>query len=132
MKKKLSINNLQEAINLVPAADVLSFFNNLVDVYHETLQYNKDLAGIEAKKEILITEIKERYSLYHEVFNKIFDQRSQSIEKFFEVIDQGLKKDNNDLVSSGLKSLSDLVSKSPFSDLNELKALLESNKIIEI
>ena len=132
MKSEIVLKNFQEAIKTIPAADILSFVNNLTDAYREHQKTNIDIATIDAKKEFLIAEMREKYSFYRDVFGKIFDQRSLAIDKFFEVIDKGLKENNNDLVSSGLKSLSDVVSKSPFGDLKELKSLMESNQVIEI
>ena len=132
MKNEVGLKKFQEVIKIIPAADILSFVNNLTDGYREYKTTEKEIALIDAKKELCILEIKEKYNLLHEVFNKIFDQRSQSIDKFFEVIDKGLKENDKDLVSIGLKSLCDVVTQSPFSNLEALKELMGSNNIIEI
>lgn len=55
-----------------------------------------------------------------------------AINKSFEVIDQGLKTNDRNLISSGLHSLSQVVSSSPFADVQQLSKALEGNNIIDI
>ena len=55
-----------------------------------------------------------------------------AIQKYFEIIDKGLAENNRELISIGLSHLSQVVTTSPFSDINSLSKKLESNEIIEI
>ncbi|WP_129726028.1 hypothetical protein [Ectobacillus funiculus] len=84
------------------------------------------------QREVLLTEIQRKYDLYEKVFERIFDERKIAINKSFEVIDRGLETNDRELISSGLQSLSRVVSSSPFANLQQLSSALEGNNIIEI
>jgi hypothetical protein len=84
---------------VIPSTDVLNFFNKLTDAYKETKVTERELAKIQAQKEILLTEMENRYELYNKVFDRIFDERKVAIAKSFEVIDQGLQQGDKELVS---------------------------------
>lgn len=92
----------------------------------------REVAKIQAQKEVLITEIEKKYDLYHEIFAQIFEERKAAIVKSFEIIDKGLNEGNKELVSSGMQGLSKIVSTSPFANLEQLSRMIEGNKVIEI
>ena len=118
--------------DVIPKQDALQFFNDLNNAYRESMETKKEIERINAHKEVLIFTITKKYDLYHDVFNKIFEERNQSINKSFEVIDKGIKEKNNELISMGLGSLSKIVSSSPFANIQELSRFLESGETIEI
>lgn len=134
--KKINVKNaigkLDSVSKYIPTADLVSTFNNLLDVYKQDNIIKKDIASIEAKKELLIKEMTMKYDLYHKVFDKVFDERGLAIEKSFDIIDKGLEENDKDKISMGLKSLSTVVASSPFGNLSELSGLLEGPGIIEI
>lgn len=104
----------------------------MTDAYKEHQISMRHIAELEAKKEYLIKEMENKYELYHKVFDNIFDERKMAIGKSFEIIDKGLKENDRELISMGLKSLSTIVSSSPFGDLAKLSNMIENNQIIEI
>lgn len=122
---KLSINDF-------PNEDVLSFFKKLTEAYIENQTTQREIARIEAEKEVLITEITQKYEFYKRLFDQLFSERKLIMIKQFEIIDTGLETNNRDYILEGLKGLSQLVTTSPFADLKNLSNMLEYNKKIVI
>ncbi len=129
---KFALEKLSQVKEVIPTPDALNFFNKLIDAYREDIITKRDIAKIDAHKEVLIYVITEKYNLYHSVFDRIFDERKQGIDKSFEIIDKGIKEKDKDLISMGLGALSKIVSSSPFANIQELSRLLESGESIEI
>ncbi|OBR62844.1 hypothetical protein A7K91_15765 [Paenibacillus oryzae] len=127
-----SAQKLGEAAKIIPAPNVLEFFKVLADAYKENQHAQLELAKLEAQKEIVLSEIKNKYELYYKVFDAIFDERKTAIHKSFEIIDRGLASNNKEMIGMGLQGLSKIVSSSPFSNIHELTGLMEGRKIIEI
>lgn len=126
------IKNFEISSKILPPTDIMSTFKMLMEIKRENDEVKKEIKKIEATKELLIHEMTLKFDLYHKVFGQIFDERKQSINKSFEIIDRGLKENDKDLISMGLNSLSQVVSASPFSNLAELSKLLEGGGRIEI
>lgn len=116
----------------IPAANVVSVLTELTGAYKEHLSVKRDIAAINAKRDVLIKEMSLKYDLYYKVFSRIFAERSRAIDKAFSIIDKGLKENDRDLISMGLNSLSTVVASSPFGNLKDLAGLLESDKTVEI
>jgi len=129
---KTAAKKLGEVSDIIPAPDVLRFFNVLTEAYTEGQATKLELAKLEAQKEIAMLEIKSKYELYHKVFDAIFDERRAAIGKSFDIIDRGLANGDKDLISIGMKSLSTIISSSPFANFQQLSNMLEGNTIIEI
>lgn len=129
---KQAVKKLDSVTDIMPAPDVLNLFHKLTDAYGESQNTKKELAKIQAQKEVVIIEIEKKYELYHHVFDRIFAERGVAITKSFEIIDQGLSSGDKDLISMGLQSLSKIVSSSPFANFQQLSNMLEGNQIIEI
>jgi hypothetical protein len=130
--KNRALAKLDGISKIMPAADALAFFNSLMEAYREEQNLRRDLARIEAMKDVVLTEITKRYELYHGVFDKIFDERKQAIDCHFDVIDRGIASNDRALIIQGLQGLSTIVSSSPFANLQELSKLLESGRKVEI
>lgn len=133
--EKIQVNTkkkLENVATIIPTEDVLQFFKLLTEAYKEYQITERDIAKIEAQKEILLTEINRKYDLYFTVFNKIFEERKSVVDKSFGIINEGLEKDDKQLISMGLHSLSQVVSSSPFADINRLSATLENSQTIMI
>ncbi|MED3835919.1 hypothetical protein [Peribacillus frigoritolerans] len=127
-----ALKKLEQVSDIIPTTDVLNFFNKLTDAYTEAKVTKREIAKIQAQKEVLLTEIEKRYELYHKVFDHIFDEREVAIAKSFEIIDKGLNEGDKDLISYGMQGLCKVVSSSPFANIEQLSKMIEGNKIIEI
>lgn len=131
-KTKDALKKIEKVKEVIPAADALDFFEKLTDAYTENQVTEREIAIVEAQKEILLQDMEKKYDLYYEIFDRVFDERKSAINKSFDIIDKGLDEGDNDLISMGLKSLSKVVSSSPFGDIQKLSSMLEGNKTIEI
>jgi hypothetical protein len=104
----------------IPLNDAASVFDLLVEYKKETEVSRRDLAKIQAMKEIVVTEITRKYDFYEKLFAAVFAERSAVTQKFFKIIDKGIKENNTDLVLAGLSNLSDVVASSPLADIKIL------------
>lgn len=132
VKNEVALKKLNEVSKIIPQADALAFMNQLQDAYITHRQTEVQIKTIEAQRDVLITEIQNRYDLYHKVFDNIFDERKMAINKSFEIIDEGLKNNDRELVNIGMQGLSKVVSSSPFANVEQLTNLIESGKKIQI
>jgi len=132
LNMKGTLAKLNGVSKIMPAADAMSFFNSLLEAYREEQNLRRDLAKIEAMKDVVLTEITKRYELYHRVFDRIFDERKDAIDRHFDIIDRGIAANDKELIIEGLRGLSTIVSSSPFANLQELSKLLESGRKVEI
>ncbi|CAM3420772.1 MULTISPECIES: hypothetical protein [Paenibacillus] len=126
------VEKINQVTDIIPAADIFSFFNQLTEAYNQSQSTKVELARIEAMKESVLLEIQNKYDLYHKVFDQIFDERRTAINKSFDLIDKGLDSGDKELVSIGMQGLSKIVSSSPFANIEQLSNMLNGNKIIEI
>ena len=104
----------------------------ITNVFRESLKTAEEIAEINAKKEVLIEDIKQRYATYNNAFAYIFSEREKVIAKHFEVIDKGIKENNDALIISGLNELSKFAMSSPFMQLGDFKKQLESGEPFEL
>ena len=133
LKKLISFAKQNKALDIVTnTTDPTSFFKNLIEVYKEGKKTDFEIEQLRLKKELLLTEMEKRHELYNKIFTEIFVERRMAIQKYFEIIDKGLAENNRELISIGLSHLSQVVTTSPFSDINALSKKLENNEIIEI
>lgn len=80
---------------------------------------DKQIAQIEATKEIL-----------KEYLEKTFDERRSAFCKYFEVVDMALEKGDNAVLSKALDSINSLAASSPFKDLSNMttfKQIMNNN-----
>ena len=110
----------------IPAEEIPRLFQLLLESKKETEQTKREAKKYDAMKEVMIQEITGKYDFYEFLFSKIFTERAEAIKKDFEVIDRGIKQNNRDLVFAGVSGLSQLVSSSPFTDMEKLQKVLKS------
>jgi hypothetical protein len=131
-KKALRGEVVQAVGNLLPSADVLSFFSNLVEAFREDRQVQREMASIDARRQVLIAEISGRYELYQSIFDRIFAERKDAVDMQFELVERGIQSNNKELIVHGLQGISAIVSSSPFANIQELAKSMESGSNIEI
>ncbi|KYM38812.1 hypothetical protein [Fusobacterium necrophorum] len=133
LKKLISFVNGNKALDIVTnSTGSTSFFKTLIEVYKEGKKTDLEIEQLRLKKEVLLKEMEQRHDLYNKIFTEIFVERRMAIQKYFEIIDRGLAENNRELINMGLFHLSQIVTTSPFFDINSLSKKLESNEIIEI
>jgi hypothetical protein len=118
--------------NNLPVPDVTKAFTLFLEYKKENETTKREIARYDAMKEVMIAEITRKYDFYENLFAAVFSERKSAIDKYFEIIDKGIKENNNELVLAGLSNLSNVVASSPFANIGELKNLIEANKMIEM
>ncbi|MCL2832155.1 MAG: hypothetical protein FWD78_03205 [Treponema sp.] len=110
----------------ISAEDLKKLFEMLADSHKESEITKREIKKYESMKEVMIQEITGKYRLYEFFFSKVFSERGEAIKKDFEIIDRGMKDNNRDLINTGVRGLSKVVSASPFADIEKLKKLIEN------
>ena len=108
----------------IPAEEIPRFFEMLEEYNRELELTRRETKKYESMKEVMIQEITGKYNFYEFLFSKIFAERQEVIRKDFQIIDEGMRRNNRELITSGVNSLSQLVASSPFTDLEKLRRLL--------
>ena len=110
----------------LPEEEMKRFFDLLYKCRKESEKTEREIKKYDSMKNVMMEEITGKYRFYEFFFSKVFAEREQAIKKDFEVIDQGMKENNRDLINIGVSGLSKVVSSSPFTDIDALKKILES------
>ncbi|MCL4822617.1 MAG: hypothetical protein KJZ57_00240 [Anaerolineales bacterium] len=131
-KKSDMLVRLAEVRDLVPTQDVTAFVSAVLDARRELAKSEVDLERIQATREVALTQIRLKHDLYRQVFERIFDERRDAIQKHFEVLEKGMAADDKELILGALKGLGQIVAASPFSDLKALADALEGGQSIQI
>ena len=127
-----NINEIVKKLPDVPAPDITSAFKMFMDYKKEAEVTKREIKRLDNAKEVLLAEIEKRYDIYYRIFATVFSERRQAIDKFFEIIDKGIKENDRELISVGLSNLSNVVASSPFSNIGELTKLIESGATIDL
>jgi hypothetical protein len=110
---------------LIPAEELPRFFEMLLEYKKESEMTRREIKKYDAIKEVMIQEITSKYNFYESLFSKIFSERHEAVKKDFEIIDEGMRRDDPSLIAAGVSGLSRVVASSPFSDLEKLRRQLE-------
>ena len=108
----------------IPPEEIPRLFEMLLECKKETEMTKRELKRFESMKEVMLQEITGKYSFYEFLFSKIFAERQELIKKDFEIIDEGMKRNNRDLIDTGISGLSQVVASSPLADLEKLRRAL--------
>ncbi|OXA77864.1 hypothetical protein SAMN05444397_11444 [Flavobacterium aquidurense] len=103
--------------------------NDMGNIYVESKRLDNE--NLKLKNEL--TTILSEFKLKQSIINNVFAERSQIIDKHFEIIDKGLKENNEKLILEGLKGVSDFVSKNPLENFDLFKKVLtDKNTPLEL
>ncbi|BDA80180.1 hypothetical protein LPTSP3_g31100 [Leptospira kobayashii] len=129
---KFNFKEIMKKIPDLPTADVTKAFSQFLEYKKESEITARKLKRLEVARETLLKDIDKKYDFYHRLFSAVFEERKQSIDKFFEIINRGIKTNDRELISMGLQNLSNVVSSSPFSNISELGKLMDSGQNIDL
>jgi len=118
------ISDLLKSSVPIPASEIPRLFEMLVECKKETEITKREEKKYDAMKEVMLREITGKYGFYESLFSKIFAERGELIKKDFQIIDEGMKKNNRDLINAGVSGLSQIVASSPVEDLEKLRRML--------
>ena len=108
----------------IPAEEIPRLFELLLDCKKESEMTKREMKRYDSMKDVMIQEITGKYTFYESLFSKIFAERREVIKKDFEIIDEGMKRNDRELVAVGVTGLSKVTSSSPVKDLEKLRRLL--------
>jgi len=108
----------------IPADEIPRLFEMLLECQKESESTKRKIKEYDSMKDVMIREITGKYTFYEFLFSKIFDERKEVIQKDFQIIDEGIKKNNHDLIAAGVDGLSRIVASSPIADLDKLRRML--------
>ena len=108
----------------IPADEIPRLFEMLLECHKESELTKRENKRHNSIKEVMIREIAGKYTFYEFLFSKVFDERREAIQKDFQIIDEGIKKNNSDLIAVGVAGLSQVVASSPIADLDKLRHML--------
>jgi len=108
----------------IPASEIPRLFDMMVECRKEAEITKREEKRYDAMKEVMLREITGKYSFYEFLFSKIFAERGEAIKKDFEIIDEGMKKNNRDLINAGIAGLSQIIAASPIEDMDKLRKML--------
>lgn len=109
--------------------EIKGLANDIGSIYLESKRLDNE--KLKLKNEL--TEILSEFQLKQSIINNVFSERSRIIDKHFEIIDKGLKENNEKLILEGLKGASDFVSKNPLENFELFnKALTDKNTPLEL
>ena len=108
----------------IPAEEIPKLFEMLLECKRESERTRRKIKKYDAMKETMIREITGKYSFYEFFFSRVFAERQDAIRKDFEIIDEGMKQNDYDLIASGVTGLSNVVATSPFMDIDKLRRML--------
>ncbi|MCL2381079.1 MAG: hypothetical protein FWC64_05730 [Treponema sp.] len=123
----MSENEIAEALKgsvPIPAGELPRLFELLRECRKESEMTQREVKKYEAMKEVMLKEITGKYAFYEFLFSNIFAERAEAIKKDFEIIDQGIKRNNRGLVAAGVSGLSQVVASSPIADMEKLRRML--------
>ncbi|MFC3414303.1 hypothetical protein [Algoriphagus hitonicola] len=129
-------NQISKVLTLLPKninpLEALEGIKRIHEMQLEIKQLDNQSKDLEIKEKVLMEELQQKYKLLHKLFDKVFSERTSVINKNFEIIDEGLKRNDKDIILSGLTNLSNVISASPFSNIAELTELIKTGKTIEL
>ena len=118
------ISNALKNAGPIPREEIPRFFEMLLECKKESEKTRRTSKKYDSIKEVMIQEITGKYSFYEFLFSKIFSEREEALKKDFQIIDEGMKRNDRELIATGVSGLSQLVTSSPFTDLDKLRRLL--------
>jgi hypothetical protein len=116
---KVLKNSVSISVDEIPR-----LFEMLLECQKESELTKREIKKYDSIKDVMIQEISGKYTFYEFLFSKIFDERREAIQKDFQIIDEGIKKNNRDLIASGVAGLSQIVASSPIADMDKLRRML--------
>ena len=107
-------------------SDLLNKFGN---IYLESKKIDNDNLKLKNELVTIVSDFKIKQGYLH----AIFDERSRIIDKHFEVIDKGIRENNDELILKGLRGASEFVSTNPLDNFDNFKnILLDKNAPLEL
>lgn len=132
MSKAELAEKLTAASKHIPTQDVMRILTAFAEARVELAKTERDIVKIEATREVLVAELRLKHEVIHAALGQIFGERRYALDQPFALIERGMASNDRELIIAGLNGVGNIVSSSPFADLDKLGRLLESGTKIEI
>ncbi len=86
--------------------------------------------SIIAKRDVLTAEINAKKELLSEIFKGIFDERQNSINKLFDVLDKGIEKGDSHIIDGALNGILTIIQTSPFANFKEFDTKMKDKNFV--
>lgn len=130
MSKKLTKSMKSNNIDVV---SVFSQFINAKKEYEQTKEQEiTKRLEIEADLRKHIETVVNQREFLEKYLEKEYKIRQLTIDKFFEVLDNVLENNKDNIVIKTLESIENVVKETPLSGLMQLKKSIENNEVIKI
>ena len=133
-------DNLTDVAKDISAKNPLQVINALKTLSESVTEVSKftevqitERINIEAQRDVAINRIQSQKEIILAYLNKSFDERKDQFDRFFNIVDDALAKDNMQQLALALDSINKLAVSSPFKELANIestqKALNNKNHI---
>lgn len=105
----------------------VSFISDCVQVYSEVQREMTKRAEIEAKKKKQLAEIEAKRQIFLDYLDRAFAERAENFRRLFDAVDSAVANRDNEQLGMALNSINELAKTTPFKDLidiNRTKELL--------
>jgi hypothetical protein len=124
--KKLSyILNQTEASGFNNPEAIIQAIAGLIEVASDTMKFAQtqetEREKIRCQRDVAIHQINQTTQLIQKYLDNTFDERKDIFNKQFQVVDEALRTNNLQMLSSGLQHINDLAVQSPFKALSDIK-----------
>lgn len=122
-----SNENLQLANQKIQSTSDL--FNKAGDLFIESKKIDNENLKLKNELAIIVSDFKIKQGYLYAIFN----ERSRIIDKHFEIIDKGIRENNDELILSGLRGASEFVSTNLLDNFDTFKnIILDKNAPLEL
>jgi len=118
------ISKILKNSSSIPVEEIPRLFDMLLECRKESEMTRREIKKYDSMKDVMIQEITGKYTFYEFLFSRIFAERQEMIKKDFEIIDEGMKRNDRELIAAGIAGLSQVVASNPITDLDKLRRML--------
>lgn len=97
----------------VSTSDVFNVIGKIFDYAREAKVTEREIERYKAIRDVAITKIIKEGEWKHAYLNKSFEERRLVIEKHFKLIQEGLERNNYDIVLKGMECVTEVVKTNP-------------------
>jgi hypothetical protein len=120
----------EEGQNGIQAADALKVIGQIFDYAKEAKITEREVVRYRAMRDVAIKKITEEYKFKREYLNKTFAERKMALEKVFQLIDDGMEKNDYTKINMGLQGITVIIKDNPFK-LFETTTVVQRHAMLE-
>ena len=99
--------------------DFAGKMNQAMEIYARCQEVTEKRKAVEAWSKVKITETVAKYKACQDLLNHTFGERDKALSKYYDLLDNAVNSNDNQLIISALQGISGIVTSSPLSDFQE-------------